>query len=158
MTLPPAPTSSRARCQVQALAIAADGAILVLEQGNNRIQAFDLGGNPVPFFTQQSEPHFLNLDATEDVTYLDLAVEFTGYLYVLSMDANNVHRLDIYSPNQSGTAPICTTLGVNAANLAVDFWRRAYMLNYEVLQVPGNGIPAFTEPSVSLWLPTPPTF
>jgi len=24
--------------------------------------------------------------------------------------------------------------------------------------VPGNGIPAFTEPSVSLWLPTPPTF
>ena len=50
------------------------------------------------------------------------------------------------------------TVGVNAANLAVDFWRRAYMLNYEVLQVPGNGIPAFTEPSVSLWLPTPPTF
>ena len=141
-----------------ALAIAADGAILVLEQGNNRIQAFDLGGNPVPFFTQQSEPHFLNLDATENATYLDLAVEFTGYLYVLSMNANNVHRLDIYSPNQSGTAPICTTLGVNAANLAVDFWRRAYMLNYEVLQVPGNGIPAFTEPSVSLWLPTPPTF
>ena len=83
-------------------------------------------------------------------------MEFTGYLYVLSMDASNNHRLDIYSPNQSGTVPICTTHGVNAAKLTVDFWRRAYMLNYEVLQIPNQGIPEFTEPSVSLWTPTPP--
>jgi hypothetical protein len=139
-----------------AMAIAPDGAILVLEEGNNRIQAFDLGGNSVAFFKQQADPHFLELDATAGVTYLDLAVEFTGYLYVLSKDANDNHRLDIYHPSQSSKAPICTTHGVNAANLTVDFWRRAYMLNYEVLQVPGAGIPAFTEPSVSLWLPTPP--
>jgi hypothetical protein len=140
-----------------ALAIAPDGAILVLEEGNNRIQAFDLGGNSVSFFKQQSDPHFLELDATAGATYLDLAIEFTGYLYVLSKDASNVHRLDIYHPSQSTTAPICTTMGVNAAKLTVDFWRRAYVLNYEVLQMPGGGIPAFTEPSVSLWLPPPPT-
>ena len=139
-----------------ALAIAPDGAILVLEQGNNRIQAFDLGGNVAPFFKQQPDPHVLELAATENATYLDLAVEFTGYLYVLSKDASNNHRLDIYSPNQSGTVPICTTHGVNAARLTVDFWRRAYMLNYEVLQIPNQGIPEFTEPSVSLWVPTPP--
>jgi hypothetical protein len=139
-----------------ALAIAPDGAILVLEEGNNRIQAFDLGGNSVAFFNQQPDPHFLELDATKGATYLDLAVEFTGYLYVLSKDADNNHRLDIYHPSQSSTTPICTTLGVNAAKLTVDFWRRAYMLNYEVLQMPSGGIPAFTEPSVSVWLPTPP--
>jgi hypothetical protein len=139
------------------LAIAPDGAILVLEEGNNRIQAFDLGGNPAPFFKAQPDPYFLELAATEGVTYLDLAVEFTGYLYVLSKDANDNHRLDIYHPTQSGTTPICTTHGVNGAKLAVDFWRRTYTLNYEVLQIPGGGIPPFTEPSVSLWLPTPPT-
>jgi hypothetical protein len=140
-----------------AAAISPDGAILVLEGGNNRIQAFDLGGNPVQFFKNQSVAYFLQLNATEGNTYLDLAVEFTGYLYVISADANNNHRLDIYHPTQIGTRPICTTLNVNAAKLTVDFWRRVYTLNYEVLQLPNNGgIPAFTEPSVSQWLPTPP--
>lgn len=139
-----------------AAAISPDGAILVLERGNNRIQAFDLGGNPVQFFNGQADKYFLKLEATHGFTYLDLAVEFTGYLYVLSKDSNNNHRLDIYHPGQSGTTPICTTQGVNAAKIAVDFWRRAYTLNYEVLQMPGDGIPGFTEPSVSQWLPTPP--
>ena len=141
-----------------ALAIAPDGAILVLEEGNNRIQAFDLGGNPVPFFKQQPSAYFLQLAVTTGYTYLDLAVEFTGYLYVLSKDPNNNHRLDIYHPSQTGPQPISSTLNVNAAKIAVDFWRRAYTLNYEVLQLPNSGgIPGFTEPSVSQWLPTPPT-
>jgi hypothetical protein len=139
-----------------ALAIAPDGAILVLEQGNNRIQALDLGGNPVRFFTHQPEPYFLELDATRGAAYLDLAVEFSGYLYVLSKDANNAHRLDVYHASQTSTSPICTTLGVNAAKLAVDFWRHLYTLNYEVLEANGE-IPWFTEPSVSFWLPPPPT-
>jgi hypothetical protein len=139
-----------------ALAIAPDGAILVLEQENNRIQALDLGGNPVKFFRNQPKPYFLELDATPGAVYLDLAVEFTGYLYVLSRNASNVHRLDIYHASQKTTAPICTTTGVNGAKVAVDFWRHLYTLNYEVLQMPGAGIPPFTEPSVSLWLPPPP--
>jgi hypothetical protein len=139
-----------------ALAITPDGAILVLEQENNRIQALDLGGNPVKFFKNQPKPYFLELDATQGAIYLDLAVEFTGYLYVLSKDANNTHRLDIYHASQTSTSPICTTHGVNGAKLAVDFWRHLYTLNYEVLVVPERGIPAFTEPSVSLWLPPPP--
>jgi hypothetical protein len=139
-----------------ALAIAPDGAILVLEQGNNRIQALDLGGNPVRYFTHQPQPYFLELDATRGAAYLDLAVEFSGYLYVLSKDGNNAHRLDIYHASQTSTSPICTTLGVNAAKLAVDFWRHLYTLNYEVLESNGE-IPSFTEPSVSFWLPPPPT-
>jgi hypothetical protein len=138
-----------------AAAISPDGAILVLEQGNSRIQAFDIGGNPVPHFRNQPSPYFLELNAPGR-TYLDIAVEFSGYIYVLSTDASHAHRLDIYHPTQAGALPICTTRSLNAARLTVDFWRNVYSLNYEVLTLPGGGIPGFTEPSVSLWVPPPP--
>jgi hypothetical protein len=142
-----------------AAAISPDGAILVLEGSgsNRRLQAFDVGGNPMPYFKQQARPYFLPLTATAGNEYLDLAVEFTGYLYVLSKDASENHRLDIYHPGQSGTLPICTTQGINAAKLAVDLWRSVYTLNYEMLRLPDGSPPAFTEPSVSLWVPPPPT-
>jgi hypothetical protein len=98
------------------------------------------------------------LSATEGATYLDLAVEFTGYIYILSQDTSQVFRLDIYHPNQTGTNPICTTRNINAGRLTVDFWRNVYTLNYEVLQLPNNGgYNGVTEPSVSLWIPPPPT-
>jgi len=48
-----------------AAAVSPDGVILILEDQNNRLQAFDLGGNPVQFFSKQQSPYFLNLDATE---------------------------------------------------------------------------------------------
>ena len=144
-----------------AAAISPDGVILILEVGNNRIQAFDLGGNPVRHFTRQSgpntSPYSLTLggtDPTKGWQYLDLAVEYTGYLYVLSYhNSSYLYRLDLYHPQQSGNNPIATTCNVNAARLTVDFWRNVYTLNYEVLQLP-NGAPAgLTEPSVSLWTP-----
>jgi hypothetical protein len=139
-----------------AAAISPDGAILVLEDVNNRIQAFDLGGNPLPYFKNQRNTYFLELTETPDNAYLDLADEFTGYLYVISQDPSLRHRLDIYHPSQKGTAPISTTMDLNAAKIAVDFWRQLYSLNYEVLRLPGGNIPDFTEPSVSAWLPSLP--
>ncbi|MET0961682.1 MAG: hypothetical protein ABWY05_02535 [Noviherbaspirillum sp.] len=82
---------------------------------------------------------------------------YSGYLYVLSRDGSDVHRLDIYHPEQDGAAPICTTAGINTARLTVDPWRNVYTLNYEVLRLPDGSIPAtLTEPSVSLWVPLPP--
>jgi hypothetical protein len=59
-----------------AACVTAEGAILVLESStaNNRIQAFDLGGNPLRYFTDQRNPYFLHLIATEGWTYLDVAV------------------------------------------------------------------------------------
>jgi len=139
-----------------AAAVSSDGVILVLEAGNNRLQAFDLGANAVKFFSKQASPYFLSLDATAgaDTVYLDLAVEYTGYLYVLSYNiGSNVYRLDIYHPGQSTTAPLTTTRNVNAAKLAVDFWRNVYTLNYEVLRLPDGALAPVTEPSVSLWIP-----
>jgi hypothetical protein len=138
-----------------AAAISPDGVVLVLEQENNRIQAFDTDANAVPYFTKQSTKYkyFLNLTATRsgDTVYLDLAVEYTGFIYVLSYNlGTNIYRLDIYHPAQAGTQPIATTVNVNAARITVDFWRNVYTLNYEVLQSStGNA-----EPSVSLWLPS----
>ncbi len=124
---------------------------------NNRIQAFDLGGNPVSYFKKQKSPYFLQLPVTEGATYLDLAIEFTGYLYVLSRNPSSPDfRMDIYHPAQSDTHPICTTKGINAAKLCVDLWRNVYVLNYEVLKLPNGQIPARTEPSVSFWVPPPP--
>jgi hypothetical protein len=141
-----------------AAAVSPDGVILILED-QHRIQAFDTGGGPVPFFKKRTKtPYWLELTATEaeDTQYVDLAVEFTGYLYVLSFNRRtNEYRMDLYHPSQSDTTPISTTRGVNAARLTVDFWRNVYTLNYEVLQVP-PGLQALTEPSVSLWTPSPP--
>jgi hypothetical protein len=142
-----------------ATAVTAEGVILVLEDStaNNRIQAFDLGGNPIRYFTGQNDPYFFYLSTTEGSTYLDIAVEFTGYVYVLSRSGSPpVFRLDIYHPAQSDTKPICTTRGINAGRLTVDFWRNVYTLNYEVLKLPSGGIPGRTEPSVSFWVPPPP--
>ena len=139
--------------QPVAAAISPDGVVLVLEQMNNRIQAFDTGANAVPFFSKQNRPYWLDLTATAsgNTVYLDLAVEYTGFLYVLSYDnGSNIYRLDIYHPDQPGAAPISTTQNVNAAKLTVDFWRNVYTLNYEVLQSPAGN----AEPSVSLWVPS----
>ena len=145
-----------------ASAISPDGVILVLENGNNRIQAFDLGGNPVRHFNKQtasnSSPYSLTLGGTDPMKnwrYLDLAVEYTGYLYVLSFNEETFYyRLDIYHPDQADTQPISTTIGINAARLTVDFWRNVYTLNYEVLRLPNSLAAGLTEPSVSLWLPS----
>ncbi len=140
-----------------AAAVSPDGVILVLEQNNNRLQAFDTGANPVQFFTKQPQTYFLNLEATNsgDTVYLDLAVEFTGFLYVLSFNSGtNLYRMDIYHPEQSDTQPISTTQDFNAARLTVDFWRNVYTLNYEVLRLPDGTAPSVTEPSVSLWVPS----
>lgn len=142
-----------------AMAIGSNGVILILENGNNRIQALDLGGNPIPYFSKQSVPYTLVFSATDSSAgqiYLDMAVEYTGYIYVLSYQSNAspfVYRLDIYHPDQAGSAPIATTMSINAARLAVDYWRNVYTLNYEVLQLPGPAPAPFTEPSVSLWTP-----
>jgi hypothetical protein len=140
--------------------ITAEGVILILEaaKGNNRIHAVDAVGNPVRLFSKQPEPYFLNFSATggPDTQYLDIAVEFSGFVYVLSSNAST-YRLDVYNVEQSGSNPISTTLGFNAARVTVDYWRNVYSLNYEVLTINGS-LPAsgITEPSISEWIPTIP--
>jgi len=129
------------------MAITPKGAILVLEQGNNRIQAFDTGANPTKIFANDSSSTMPLHTPNSGTTYLDLAMEFLGYIYVLSVNASDVYALDIYKPTGEW---LCTTQGVNAGKLTLDLFRNVYTLNYETLTPIGS----VTEPSISQWIPS----
>lgn len=93
------------------------------------------------------------------VTYLDVAIETKGFIYVLSYvnDGSTAadYRLDIYNPD--GT-PLNANTGshngqVNGAKMTVDQWRTLFTLNYQQMQGPA-GRP---EPTVSQWIPSTPS-
>jgi hypothetical protein len=126
--------------------------VLVLEQGNKRVQAFDTDGNTVSIFKDSSgaaTPLLPMPTESTSVQYLDIAVEGLGYIYVLSYTNDgttpSAYRLDLYSP--SGQF-LSRTTNVAAANIAVDLFRNVYSLNYETV----SGAPSI-EPSISQWLP-----
>jgi hypothetical protein len=138
----------------RAMGITLDGRILVLETLANRIQAFAVEGTPVQCFGPAgARRSWTPLRDQSGVTYLDLGVEATGYLYVLGVAGLGRNPadyfVDVYAPD--GTW-LVRTPGVTAAQIAVDLLRSLYTLNYEVIFGAG-GRP---EPSVSLWLPPPP--
>lgn len=125
-------------------AVAPDGSIYVLEQTNNRVQSFDTGISPVKSFTSETFP--LKSRATAP-TYLDIAVEFSGYVYVLLYDNDLLqYAMDLYDP---GGVFLSTTTNVPGGKLAVDLFRYMYTLNFEHLSPWPR-----TEPSVSFWAPS----
>jgi len=136
----------------RAMALSRDGnTFLVLEETNNRIQAFNTNGVVVKYFGGTASEVPLRQwpeDADKQITYLDMSLEYGGHLYVLSYegagDAPNHYRLDIYDPRGMKLA---RTRGVPAARLVVDQWRAVYTLNFELLTGPNQR----PEPSVSLW-------
>jgi hypothetical protein len=135
-----------------ALALAPDGSVLVLEDGNRRIQALDVYGNPVAYFPGGSA--LLALPAeTRPPTYLDLCIDASGRLYVLLYlgqgDAPGDYRLDVYTPDGQ---PLTRTPGINAARIAIDRWLNLYTLNFKSLAGPEGR----TEPELSVFVPTPP--
>jgi hypothetical protein len=85
------------------------------------------------------------------VTYLDIAVEAKGFIYVLSYvnagASPTDYRLDIYKPDGTPLSEKSHHGQINAARLEVDRWRALFTLNYEQLQGRG-GQP---EPTVSQW-------
>jgi hypothetical protein len=130
-----------------------EGAILVLEAGNQRVQAFDVSGNPVNLFKDINGDNRIPTFRLKDVaTYLDIGVDGLGYVYVLSFvdagDKPSHYRLDIYDPDG---AYLTRTGGVAAGRMAVDTFRAVYALNFETLA----GAPR-VEPSLSHWVPNTP--
>ena len=131
-----------------------DGTILVLEDGNKRIQAFDLNGNAAPIFPGGA--YFVPLKDQPVTRYLDFAVEFKGYMYVLSLysgGGSDVYTLDIYQPTGEWLA---ATQDFDAQRLAVNYWRDLFAQNAQVLKLPNGSLPARTEPSISHWIPSTP--
>jgi hypothetical protein len=139
------------------MATGLDGYVRILESINQRIQAFDIYGNPVPYFADPNNPDqkspTMNLVDPGNSFYLDLAVESKGYIYVLRYTGDgslpSEYRVDLYKPD--GT-PLVSTFNVTAAKIAVSLLRNLFTLNYEVFL----GLDARTEPSVSLWIPPAP--
>jgi hypothetical protein len=128
-----------------------DATILILEDGNQRIQAVDVSGNPVLIF-HNGTSNIVNLEQGTGITYLDLGVEGMGYLYVLSFVNDGMaaedYRLDVYDPQGNF---LTRTTGVAAARMTVDTFRNVYTLNYEVVA----NAPRI-EPSLSQWNPSTP--
>ena len=145
------------------LAVALDGRLLILEKLNQRIQAFDTFGKPVPYFANPGyDPNdpdspqkipTLALRQGASATYLDLAVEAQGYVYVLYYTGSggkaSDYQVDLYEPD--GTFLVATP-NVAAAGLAVNLLRNMFTLNYEQILGPGSRV----QPSVSMWLPPAP--
>lgn len=125
------------------------GAVLVLEQGNARIQALNPSGHSVRLFAGKTTS-IVRLRAETGVTYLDLAVEGAGYMYVLSHVGQgggvSDYRLDVYTPDG---AFLNRTTGLAAARITVDMFRVLYTLNYA--PIPGS---PRVEPSLSKWNPS----
>lgn len=77
----------------KAMAVAPNGNILILESENNRVQAFDIKGNPVPSFTYQPTLFELKTEAIQaelgegkipEVFYTELVDSYTTYLCQIS--------------------------------------------------------------------------
>lgn len=134
------------------IAIALDGRVLILESNNNRIQAFDIQGKPVQYFSGGTSAT-MTLNSASASFYLDIAVESKGYIYVLYYTGDGSlpsdYNVDIYQPD--GTF-LVSTPNVAAANLVVDILRNMFTLNYETI-LDGSNRPM---PSLSHWMPPAP--
>ncbi len=128
-----------------------DATVLILENGNQRIQAVDVSGNPVLRF-QNGTTNLVELEQGTGIVYLDLGVEGMGYMYVLSYVNDGAtaddYRLDIYDPQGN---QLLRATGIAAARLAVDTFRNVYTLNYETIANAPR-----VEPSLSQWNPMTP--
>ena len=68
-------------------------------------------------------------------TYLDLAVDGSGQIYVLyytgSGSAPGNYHVDVYRP--TGAVLDTHAVGVNVPHLAIDYWRSIYAANFDPL-------------------------
>jgi hypothetical protein len=159
-----------------ALTVTSSGTVLVLEAGG-QIAAFDLNGNPVAYFGAAVTRRTLlapgrrrpgaagqgqfTLALVSAGTYLDVAVDGAGQIYVLYYTGDGVapgdYRVDVYT--QSGAVLDTNSPGVNVPHLAVDYFRNLYAGNYSPLADIATGQPQIdpaltvAEPSISVFIP-----
>ena len=144
-----------------ALAVTNPGVVLVLEAGASQLAAFDLNGNPVPYFGVSGQGQY-TLPLVSKGTYLDLAVDGAGQIYALYYTGDGAapadYHVDVYT--QAGAVLDTQSPGVNVPHLAIDYWRSIYAANYDPLADIASGDPhidpalTVAEPSLSRFDPT----
>lgn len=139
-----------------AVAVSPNGAVLVLDAGNSRVQAFDVYGSVNNLFRDANgnPQNFFALTSADATRYLDLAVEAAvGFVFVLYFTNDGSqpsdYVLDIYTKDG---AFLTQTRGVNVARIALDYFRNVYSLNFEAITGPSGRL----EPSISQWIPSTP--
>jgi hypothetical protein len=143
------------------VAVTNPGTLLVLEAGASQLAAFDLNGNPVRYFGTTT-PGAFTLPLPASATYLDVAVDGAGQIYLLSYQGDGSavtdYRIDVYQPN--GTPLATNSPGTNIPHLAVDYWRSIFAANYTPLLDSSTGQPRIdpalgvAEPSLSRFDPS----
>ena len=116
------------------------------------IKAFDVYGNPWPYFANGTSLSFPLASVDADAKWLDIAIDDTELIFILSYTgtglSQNDYHLDIYDKNGNR---IVRNTGIAVARMTVDKFRRLYSLNQETIK--GSPI---VEPSASVWLPSLP--
>lgn len=149
-----------------ALTCTLDGVVIVLEGGANRMQAFDVNGNPVNYFgtDPDNRTSLQQLHGSVNDTRLGIAVDGQSFIYVLTRAGGSTapvsnYRVDVHKPD--GTFVVGPT-GVNLAQFDVDYWRSIFGLDYAALTGP-DGVTPYVDPalgriqpSLSIFLATTP--
>ena len=139
-----------------AVALTNPGTLIVLETGATQLAAFDLHGNPVPYFGTSAKPTYTAPLLTGRV-YLDVSVDGSGQIYLLSYAGQGTqpanYYTDVYTP--AGVLMTGNSLGTNAPHQIVDYWRSIYTANYTPVLNTATGQPhidpalGVPEPSLS---------
>lgn len=143
-----------------AVGCTSEGAILVLDAAARRVQAFDYRANPLYLFVSGDGPDKANYFALQDygpnVTYLDLAVEHYGFVYVLLYTGDGAtptdYRVDIYEPDGRFLVSSTEAHPLALGKMSVDLFRNIYGLTFQAFGGPGGRI----EPAVSELIPSLP--
>ncbi len=136
-----------------AIAVTNPGVVIVLEASGPhgpQLSAFDLNGNPIPYFQPPVTRRSLvtnarslgaaakgnyRLTLVSSGTYLDLAVDGSGNIYVLYHTGAGTspgdYRIDVYT--KTGSALDTHSPGVDVPHFAIDYWRSIYAANYDPL-------------------------
>lgn len=143
--------------------VEAVGGLWIVQDADSASSYRITGQAAAPRLLASNYSPFTPLTAVDNVSYLDMATEAKGYIYVLGYFGNGNeladYFVDIYEP--TGAWMVRTpdpskglgATGVNGGRLAVDLWRNMYTLNFEYFLGPHER----TEPSISLWEPSSPT-
>lgn len=140
------------------LAVAANGLVVVLEQGAKRLSSFNLLGAPVRGFVSEKNNDDTTFYAATDpgITHLDVGADGDGYVFVLGYRNAGLsvddYVLDVYAPQAE--TKLFRVDKVNSGRMAVDYFRDIYSLNFQSIKALAGK--ASTQPSLSIWVPRTP--